>query len=74
MSFLLSGLARLIVQPTVGFKNAEIDLHESFTLKSGQLIVRLTPPQAGEVGDEISMFTKIPQSGIKSRSYMAQQT
>ena len=39
MSFLFSGLVRLNVQPTV-------------TLKSEHLIVRLTPPQAGEEGDE----------------------
>ena len=36
----------------------QIDLRESFTLKSEQLIVRLTPPKAGEEEDEISMFTK----------------
>ena len=47
-----------VKRSTVGFKDVYIDLREPFTLKTDQLIIRLTPLKAGEEGDEISMFTK----------------
>ena len=60
MSFLFSGLLRLNVQSTVRFDNAEVNLQETFTLKSEQLTVRLAQPQVGEQDNEIEIckFTK----------------
>ena len=58
MSFLFSGLLRLNVQSTVRFNNAEVNLQEPFTLKTGQLLVRFAQPPLGEPDDEIYLFTK----------------
>ena len=55
MSFLFSGLLRLNVQSAVRFENAEINLQESFTLKSEQLTARLAQPQVGEQDNEIEI-------------------
>ena len=59
MSFLFSGLVRLNVQPTVGFEDAYIDLREPFTLKTDQLIIRLTPLKAGEEEMRLVCLQKI---------------